>query len=738
MSVNVHNGPANKAGIDSGKRFIFCVTILLLFVLSAGPKGIFAQNLKPIENYIRIDATANDPLYTTYAATIRRSKLYGDKAYHMDFYSPSHPIMYTSDHAGSLQTIWKIDDVVICNKGEFFAPPVVQFSFPDMAILTYQPMEGIVVKETFFVYHSSIATIEIEVFNTTREPHEIVIYPMLYLGNDSLQAISFDPSLQGYIAHRYESPYRLISSLKPRYGYPTKVRDLLTSHPEPDSYGAYQGNLEQFYETIKTDFYSPGRSDKLNHKTAGYYDFITLQLKERLRPGEQTVFRVFRGFQGQQDDQNALVGTINEFKTKYLKTFFENNLILFSRIPRIQFPSRDDKLIYLSAFNLVRGNMLAPTGKTHNNFYVFSRNPLWGWGHGHQVLHESISMIPYASMDGPSAMGSQRVYMEQQREDGLIAYRHGPRGLQDYPHKNMSTTSAPFYSWINREIYDVTHDRAFLEDAYQSGKQYMNWLIENRDTDLDSTYEWGPYGLIENVRDWYNAVFQVSAERYLDVDKEDISDELECLDLTLMMINEAQNLAYMARKLGLTEEEKSWKTFATVTSDLVNERMWDDSTGFYYSINKKDHGWYFMTRDLRRQEIIGFLPLWAEATTPERAAILVETLTDSTKFWRRYGIPTLSADDPWYDPNVDYCCKWNGPVWMLWNYMVYKGLKNYGYDSLAHELALKMVDAVSVQLKKNHRFWESYSPDNTVLNCPSNYIWDAIIAKVLIDEYKKP
>ena len=45
-----------------------------------------------------------------------------------------------------------------------------------------------------------------------------------------------------------------------------------------------------------------------------------------------------------------------------------------------------------------------------------------------------------------------------------------------------------------------------------------------------------------------------------------------------------------------------------------------------------------------------------------------------------------------------------------------------------------MLKAVSVQLSKNYNFWESYSPDNEVLNAPSNYIWDAIIARVLIEE----
>ena len=427
--------------------------------------------------------------------------------------------------------------------------------------------------------------------------------------------------------------------------------------------------------------------------------------------------------------------------TMDLQPYLDKNIELFRSVPRPERMTRAERIMYIGAFNLVRGCMLPPAGKTSHNFYVFSREPLWGWGHGHQVLHESLSMLAYAYLDAASAQGSQRVYMEQQREDGLIAYRHGPRGRGEYPHYSrihgdtMATTSSPFYNWINYEIYAVSHDREFLEDAYASGKKYMEWLLANRDADGDGLLEWGPYGIIENVRDWYNAVFQVSAERYLDVDKEDISDELECLDLSLMAINEMNYLARMATELHLDKDRAYWEDLVYAMTYRLNLAMWHEPDGFYYHVNREDGSWFFMDRDLRRQEIIGLLPLLAGACDELQAARLVETLTDTTKFWRKYGVPTLAADDPWYSAEVDYCCKWNGPVWLLWDYMVFRGLINYGYDELAIELADKMLLAVETQLVKNHNYWESYSPDNDVLNCPPNYIWDAIIARVLIDKY---
>ena len=695
----------------------------------------FSQQFKPVEDYLRINARQDDPLYTTYAAAMSRSRLYGDKAYKMDYYSCCKPVNYSSDHAGSIYCMWKIDQVVVGKMSEYFLKPLVSFSFPDMAVMEYEPFRGIHVKETFMVYSSTLALVDLEVKNTDVINHEVSVYPILEADNDSMEVVRYDTVHKAYVTHRYESPYRLISSLKTEYGYPTKVRDIFTVEPAPYTYGMYFGDLSSFYNTIKTDFYSDRRSDTLNQKKQGLCRFMTFNFKKRMSPGQTASFRVLRGFQGQDEVETGLMANIETMKAAMLRTFFDDDLILFSKIPRISFKTRDEKIAYLGAFNLVRGCMYPPSGKTKYNSYAFSRNPLWGWGHGHQVLHESLSMLAYVYMDPQSAEGSQRVYMEQQREDGLIAYRHGPRGLQDYPHKGMPTTSAPFFNWINWEVYKVSKDRSFLEDAYTSGAKYAEWLIKNRDTDHDSTFEWGPYGIIENVRDWYNAVFQVSAERYLDVDKEDISDELECLDLTLMIIKEEQSLSKMADALGKKEESRMWKERAEGVAGLVNKRMWDDSTSCYYSVNKKTHGWHFMTRDLRRQEIIAFLALWADAAPKDRAEKLVKILSDTNRFWRRYGVPTLSARDPWYSPYVDYCCKWNGPVWLLWDYMVYEGLRDYGYTDLSHQLAGKMLNAAVVQLKKNHNYWESYSPDNEVLNSPPNYIWDAILARLLIEEY---
>jgi len=708
------------------------LVVLLLFM-----KLGWSNAQSPIlqDSYLQINAHADDPLYTTYTAAMKRARLYGDRGYKMEYYKDGEPIRYTSDKAGAIYNIWMVNDVAVTHVGEFHQEPVVKASFPDMAMLEYMPFDGLKVNETFFVYSSRIALVDMQITNNSGRPLQVTLFPTFELGNRNLKILGYNGQHQGYITQRHETRKRLISDLGGQY--PEEYRECLTASFNPYSYGGYKGSLESFYDTVKTDHYATNKyDDTLNMAREGYVDFIALHHKTTLEPGETRNVRFLRGVQPMEEDPKAMLKEMEKIKSKDLQPYLNDNERLYQNIPRISFQTAAEKMVYLGAFNLARGCMLPPSGKSSHNFYVFSREPLWGWGHGHQVLHESLSMMAYAYLDPRSAQASQRVYMEQQGEEGLIAYRHGPRGPQTYPRKGEPTTSAPFYSWINWEVYQISGDKAFLKDAYRSGVEYTQWLIENRDDDQDGTFEWGPYGLIENVRDWYNVVFQVSQERYLDVDKEDISDELECLDLSLMVCNEMRSLSKMAEKLGKEEEAQKWHEKAEKLAGLINERMWDEESHFYYNINAEDHSFRYMTRNLRRQEIIGFLPLWAEVAPPDRADKLVRHLTDTSKFWRKYGVPTLAADDPWYSPDVDYCCKWNGPVWLLWDYMVYEGLRDYGYHEIADQLAGKMMLAVTTQLSKNHNFWESFSPDNQVLNCPSNYIWDSIMAKVLIDLYQ--
>jgi len=132
---------------------------------------------------------------------------------------------------------------------------------------------------------------------------------------------------------------------------------------------------------------------------------------------------------------------------------------------------------------------------------------------------------------------------------------------------------------------------------------------------------------------------------------------------------------------------------------------------------------------MKIKEIIGFLPLWAGVADEKQAKNLVGKMKDPEEFWRPYGIPTLSAKDDYYNP-IGY---WNGPVWVQWNYLLFRGLIDYCYKTEAQELAYKVLYNMIYHLKKDHAFWEFYSADDRQAGWNRSYIWAGIAARMLID-----
>ena len=74
---------------------------------------------------------------------------------------------------------------------------------------------------------------------------------------------------------------------------------------------------------------------------------------------------------------------------------------------------------------------------------------------------------------------------------------------------------------------------------------------------------------------------------------------------------------------------------------------------------------------------------------------------------------------------------------ILQNYMIYDGLKKYGYPDVAKQLASRLIRCVSAQLSKDHDFREFYDPDMDSASGQMNYFPDAIMAKLLYEDNVK-
>ena len=484
----------------------------LLLILLTLPTFFFSQSLTVIDNYLKINAAAKDPLYTTYAATMSRSALSEDVFYKMDYYSDSCLVNYSGNGSGTMFSFWKIDDVLVKKTSDYFREPVVIYSFPDMMIMEYQPASCIQVRETFLVYSSTLSVVEMEIRSTDTQPHEVSIFPVLDFGNDSVEDIEYNREYAGILANRIASSRKMINSKEIETNRPINITEFFTASPRILSYKYYHSTREDFYKSLMNDSAYEEKPDSQNLYNKSSANFFVLYQKRLIRPKETISFRYIRGTQRQQEDPGQLMKEAVNLKGCFLKTFFEDNLMLFLNIPKIKFGNPGDKLLYISALNLARNSIFPASGNSRFNFFSSSRDRAPDKDQELQLWQEAPGLMGYVYIDPKSAENAFRLLKEQAERGKPLRF-----------HQRDSSRSLPFYNWIGMEIYKVSGERQFLKEIYVSGGKYVDRLI------------------LENLSTTENDP-----------------------DLALLISIEARCLAWMAKEIGKTTESVEWSKKSSI------------------------------------------------------------------------------------------------------------------------------------------------------------------------------
>ncbi len=702
--------------------------------------SILFSNLSPGQFLSNLNATKSDALFTTYAAPLSRSSYTIDQGYQFLWNDDENVAEFISKDGLNFGMSFLQGKEVRFRLNELYCEPVVTVSYSDLVAYYYYPFKDIRVEVLFDVYSSQEAIADVRIKNEGAFPAEVNVSPYLYYpSGDTINDLT------------HQSPFDF-------YTFPVKKNrdDWMKEHSIPlaeDLQGFMAGEI-RFDSTLsfvmsKDDHPSKKIQEPFkklkeqlykNQKGAKAIKGLIFSRGFRIYSGEQIQFRMVFGLADKKVRIPDLSRKINPLFTRDLRELIREDEKAYEKIPpsplllkergngtimnQTSLNDRDLAYIYWSCFSLLRQCMMPPEGKCRENYYIFSREPKWGWGYGGQVFHESLSMLAYAYMDPAGAMNSQRIYFERQHPDGYINYRTGPYLDETIEFKGKLTSSAPLFNYENLEIFKVTHDKHFLEEAYESGSKFYRFYVANRDSNNNGLCEWGGEASLESLRDARVAIW----------DNVGWPSNFEGPDLNSMLVMEAKSLAEMATLLGHREEAGKWSADAATRSRLINRAMWDTVNGFYYNVNRNDQTFtYRHPDDLKIKEITGFLPLWAGISSNEQTTNLVSSMTNPAEFWRSYGVPTLSAKESYYNP-IGY---WNGPVWVQWDYLLFCGLLDHGYKKEAEELAMKVLDNMIWHLKQDHVFWEFYSPDDHEAGWNKTYIWAGLAARFLIDLEKK-
>jgi len=224
--------------------------------------------------------------------------------------------------------------------------------------------------------------------------------------------------------------------------------------------------------------------------------------------------------------------------------------------------------------------------------------------------------------------------------------------------------------------------------------------------------------------------------------------------LNCLMYRELLAMEYLATKLNQHELATQYHDDADSLCAAVRRYCWDEHDGMYYSVDigllpakprqQMFFGHPFMLHEgaprsypcliQRIGSWTGFMTLWAGIATPEQAERMVrDNLLDERTFWAPYGIRTLSKMEAMYNMEATHNpSNWNGPIWGISNYMVFRGLVRYAMNDVARQLAEHTVALYGKDILQNGSLHEYYNPDTGegIIN-PGFQNWNYLVLNML-------
>ena len=152
---------------------------------------------------------------------------------------------------------------------------------------------------------------------------------------------------------------------------------------------------------------------------------------------------------------------------------------------------------------------------------------------------------------------------------------------------------------------------------------------------------------------------------------------MSAVDLCSYRALDLECLSRIARILGDPAAARRLEAERDRLVAAMNGVLWSEAAGLYLDELPAGRS--------PRVASSNFLPLIAGVPSARRARRMVGVLRDPARFWGEWVLPTISRDDPAFD-DQQY---WRGSIWPPMNYLVLQGLRRYGFDELASELAWK-------------------------------------------------
>src|SRR5215471_6308095 len=227
----------------------------------------------------------------------------------------------------------------------------------------------------------------------------------------------------------------------------------------------------------------------------------------------------------------------------------------------------------------------------------------------------------------------------------------------------------------------ATGDRALLERHLKTAEGCLSWIDNYGDRDGDGFQEYqtrSPVGY-ENMS-WKDA-----GDAVMNRDGSPVKGPKALCELQGYVYSAWLRMAEIFDVLGQPGRARALRAKASALFQRFNEAFWDEELGFYaYALDGDKNKVLTIASNAGHCLASGIVP-------PERAKKVMDRLM-APDMWSGWGIRTLSADHPAFNP-YNYQ---NGSVWPHDNAIIALGFKYYGFAAEAAQIAHDISKAAAI------------------------------------------
>lgn len=308
-------------------------------------------------------------------------------------------------------------------------------------------------------------------------------------------------------------------------------------------------------------------------------------------------------------------------------------------------------------------------------------------------MWDSVFILQFATY-GSRAFPFQRTLdnlYAVQLDDGFITRELRANGsAQFHPHDPVST-GPNVLAWSEWAAYQRSGDRDRLACVFPVLLAYHRWLRLNRSWPDGSYYSCGLACGMDNLKARMTPGYLPGVHH----------GHMSWVDATCQAALSADLLQRMATVLGRADDVVPERAEYERLARWAREQAWHTGVGFCCDVGRDG-------RPSGVKHIGGYWALLAGLLSADQAAAMAGHLADPASFNRPHRVPTVGADQRDYNPAGGY---WNGSIWPPTNWMTLKGLTRYGFDDLAHDIAVNHHEAVLRVWKDTGTVWENYAPE---------------------------